>query len=317
MKTFTWMALGAAVAFAAVCPVTASAQDYLCDPSNSLVLEKSVSELSYIVLSDRAVSQFEAKGTKMAYIGPDGQDFPRPLYYWAGIGAGDESMPRVDFDEGGYISQKVLGNSSWSGAGIAVREPLDLTMITNDTRFHMAYMTPTENAPESVCFILLDKPEIGSTPGKFAIGANYNDNGVIIPTMGAITADWQGLDFSIGDLKKLWPAFNPNHLDAWEGNLLSWLAGNTANTTFAIDAVYFYNVSENGGSGVAMTEGENLSLTVTDRTVNVLGGQGIVLCDMAGRVVKSTEGSALGLDGLQGGVYVARSGNKSVKVSVR
>lgn len=304
------------VAMSAVMALSASAQTYMCDPSNSLILDKSVSELDYIVLSDRAVAQFEAKGTKLQYIGPDGANAPRPLYYWAGIAAGDESMPRVDMDEGGYISLKVLGNAGWSGGGIAVVEPLDLSMINDDTRFHMAYMTPTENAPESVCFILLDKPENGSTPGKFAIGANYNDNGVIIPTMGPITADWQGLDFSVGDLKKLWPAFNPNHLEAWEGNLLSFLAGNVANTTFAIDACYFYN-SGNGDSGIGELESESGALLYTGRTINAAGSKGIELYDMSGRMVKSTTGTTLGVDGVAAGVYVAKSGKKAEKIVVR
>ena len=307
MKKLSLAAMGAVMALGA------NAQGYQCDPSNNPIIEKNVSEVGYIVLSDHAVASFEAKGAKLQYIGPDGASAPRPLYYWAGIAPGDDSQPRVDFDEGGYISLKVLGNAGWSGGGIAVVEPLDLSMINDETRFHMAYMTPTENAPESVCFILLDKPELGSTPGKFAIGANYNDNGTIIPTMGAITSEWQGIDFSVNDLRKLWPAFNPNHLEAWEGNLLSFLAGNVKDTSFAIDACYFYNVDE---SGIADTVADNAGLVVGNRTVSAPAG-GIELFDMAGRMIRSTKGTVLGLDGLASGVYMVRSGKNVEKITVR
>ncbi|MDE6392288.1 MAG: T9SS type A sorting domain-containing protein [Muribaculaceae bacterium] len=311
MKKSTIIAVAALTSVAA-----AGAQDYQCDPSNAPIIEKNVKQVAYIVLSDRAVAQFEAKGASVMYIGPDGStpSDPRPLYYWSGIKAGDESMPRVDMDEGGYISQEVLG-TGWSGAGIAVIQPLDLSMIDNDTRFHMAYMTPNGKAPESVMFVLLDKPENGSTPGKFAIGSNYNDSGVIIPSMGQITEDWQGLDFSVGDLRKLWPAFNPNHLDSWTGNLMSWLAGNDAGTSFAIDACYFYNLGD--GSGITDIKGDNGGIVVSGHTASVCGGTGIELYDMSGRLVRRSAGSVIGLDDLARGIYVARSGRSSEKIVIR
>lgn len=312
MKNFTLVAAMAAVA------LTANAQ-YTCDPSNNEVLKNNITSVDYFVLSDAAVAKFQNKGAKMNYIGPDDQN-GHPLYYWAGIAAGDESMPRVDFDEGGYISNKIIGDAGWSGAGINIKDTnrIDISDINDDTHFHMAIMTPSGNAPESVCFILLDDQNRGSMPAKFSIGKAFNDNGTIIPTINggaAITTEWQGVDITVGTLKKIWPAFNMNNQKDWEGNSLSWLAGNIANSDFAIDAVYFYNVGE--GSGISNVEGENNGLVVSNQTVSVLGGNGIEIYDLSGCKVAATNGNTLGIDNLPAGVYVARSGNSVEKIAIR
>lgn len=310
MKKFTFAALGAAMA------LTAAAQDFTVDPSNTLVLNKNVKDMDYIVLSETAVNEFQAKGTQMNYIGPDGESAPRPLYYWEGtMTTGDASFPRVDMHEGGYISLKVVPGKGWSGAGISVVEPIDISKLTSETRFHMAFMSPS-TVPASVAVILLDDEKAsGSIPAKIALGDNYNDNGTIIPSVAKFNGtDWVGVDMTVGDIEKLWPRFNPKNLNAWKGTLLSFLAGGAA-AEFAIDACYFYNIGE--GNGISSVADENAGFVVTDRTVNVMGGNGIELYDLQGRKVLATEGTVIGLDGLQNGIYVARSGNSVQKIMVR
>lgn len=311
MKKFT-------LAAAAMVALAAQAQSpYQVNPSTSEVLKQSIAEVKYITLSDGAVAEFTKAGAVCDYIGPDAAA-GRNLWYWENTFVpSDESYPRVDEEEGGYISVEV-GNVGWSGAGLAVSNTnaLDLSSFNDNTHFHLAYFTPTDNAPESIALILLNETAINSQPAKISLGGIYVDGGVGIPSVGeAANDDWQGIDLTFAQLKKLWPAFSPASLNAWYGNLLSFLGGAVPGKTFAFDAVYFYNTKEGGVETVAADF--VAEFTVTANTVNVMGSTGIELYNLAGQLVKSTAGTTLGLTSLQPGVYVAKSGNKVQKIVVR
>lgn len=306
MKHFTLLALTGIMALGA------QAQ-YNCNPSTADVVKAGAKSIDYITLSEGAIQEFEAAGAKLTYVGPDA-DNGRNLWYWENTFApGDESYPRVDFEEGGYISV-VVGTVGWSGAGVAVDNGLDFSNFNDATHFHMAYMTPTGNGPASVAVILLDGGDKGSAPAKFALGTAFDDNGAIFPTIGAtISDDWQGLDVTLGDLKKIWPSFDLQNKSSWTGNLFSWLGGGVTGQTMAFDAIYFYNTGDSGVEGV---DAEGVDFIVTDRTVNVCGAMGIELFDMAGRLVKKSSGSVLGIQDLGQGVYVARAAGKVKKIMV-
>ncbi len=307
MKHFTLLALTGIMALGA------QAQ-YNCSPSTADVVKSGVKSVDYVTLSDGAIKDLEAAGAKVTYIGPD-PDNGRNLWYWENtFSAGDDSYPRVDMEEGGYISV-VVGTVGWSGAGVAVDNGLNFTSFNENTRFHLAYMTPTGNGPASVAVILLDGGDKGSQPAKFALGNAFDDNGAIFPTIGdRISDDWQGIDISLGDLKKIWPAFDLQNKNSWTGNVFSWLGGGVTGQTMAFDAVYFYNSGDSGVEGVAA---DAVNFIVTNRTINVNGAKGIELFDMAGRLVKKTSGSVLGIQGLNQGVYVVRSAGKVKKIMVR
>jgi hypothetical protein len=304
MKKFTLVALGAAAALAA------NAQ-YSCNPSTSEVVNAGAKTVHYITLSDNGVADLQNGGATCTYVGPD-SDNGRNLWYWNGLVAGDESYPRVDMEEGGYIAVTVTGDGGWSGAGVNIADdaPMDLSAITEDTHFHLAYMT-SGTAPSSIGLIILDG-------AKIAIGSSFDDNGVIYPAVvPAPTDDWQGLDITLGQIKKLFPSFSmPTNLNSWSGNIFSWLGGAVAGTTFAFDAIYFYSTSEAGVESV-VANADEANFVVTNKTLNVQGSNGVELYNLGGQLVKSTNGSVLGLESLQDGVYVAKSGNKVQKVVVR
>ncbi|MCM1153268.1 MAG: T9SS type A sorting domain-containing protein [Muribaculum sp.] len=309
MKKTLLIAAGATVAFGA------SAQ-YNCDPSNTNVINSGVESIEYITLADASVAQFEKAGAKVLYIGPSPEE-GRNLWYWENTFVpGDESYPRVDMEEGGYVSV-VVSTVGWSGAGFAIDAPgVNLSNLNDETHFHLAYMTPTGNGPASIGFTLLDKTENGSVPAHFAVGTAYNDNGAIWPTIGAAVNDeWQGIDITLGDLKKIWPQFSPANLNAWQGNVMAWLGGGVAGQSMAFDAIYFYNLKDE--SGVADVTADATSFVVTDNTVSVMGGNGIQLYNIAGQLVKSTNGTTVGINNLGTGIYVAKSGNKTQKIVVR
>lgn len=316
MKKFTL------IAAASVLALGAQAQ-YQVDPSTSVVKAQKPSTVDYIILSDGGIAELTAAGAKMTYVGPSPEE-GRNLWYWAGLAPGDESYPRVDMEEGGYASLSVTGDAGWSGGGFAIDGPnsdtkgagVDLSHFDDNTRFHIAYFSPSGNAPASIALIILDDGAHGSNPAKVALGGAFDDNGVIFPSIGAkANDDWQGVDISLGDLKKVWPTFNLANESAWGGNILSFLAGNVAGTTFAFDACYFYNVGEAGISDIVADS--NVTFVVTENTINVAGANGIKLYNMAGQLVKSTEGTTLGLTNLAKGIYVANAAGQSRKVVVK
>jgi hypothetical protein len=97
---------------------------------------------------------------------------------------------------------------------------------------------------------------------------------------------------------------------------MSFLGGGVQGQTFAFDAVYFYN-TESAGLNEVGADSKNADFVVTDNTVNVMGANGIVLYNMAGVAVKSTNGTTLGINGLPAGVYVAKAAGKTCKVVVK
>lgn len=307
MKKFTLIA-------AAVCAAFAAQAQYAVDPSNDLVKEKGPKSLDWLVLSEEAVQAFTAQGAKVQHMGPD--EITRHFYVWEGTFNGATcTIPRVDFEEGDPIALEV-SNVGWSGAGFAIDAPgVSTTHFTDNTRFHLAYYTPTKNAPASVAIILLD--DDNKTPAKFALGDPFNDNGAIFPAIGPkANDDWQGIDISLGDLKKLYPTFNYRTVADWGGNMVAVLGGGVQGQTIALDAVYFYS-TESAGLNEIGADSNNVDFVVTDNTVNVMGANGIVLYNMAGVAVKSTNGTTLGINGLPAGVYVAKAAGKTCKVVVK
>ncbi len=309
MKKFTLIA-------AAVMTAVAAQAQYTVNPSTAEVIKGGVSSVDYIILSEGAIAEFQKAGAKMNYVGPS-PDEGRNLWYWAGFAPADESYPRVDQEEGGYASVEVTGDAGWSGAGFAIDNPgVNLSHMDDNTIFHLGYMSPTGNAPASIAVIVLDGGDFGSKPAKFALGEAFNDNGTIFPAVGPKANDeWQGIEISLANLKKLWPDFSLNNKAAWQGNIMSWLGGNVKGQTMAFDAAYFYN--RGSEAGVDTVEGEAAEFVVTANTVNVAGANGISLYNIAGQLVKATEGTTLGLDNLAKGVYVAKAANKTRKIVVR
>ena len=149
----------------------------------------------------------------------------RNLYIWENtMVAGDGSYPGVDMQTNGYIALEV-GSAGWSGAGLCIgvdgdnTPGVDFRGLTDDTHVHLAVRA--DNAPASICFVILDgdtwatSEESASqsgfmsdgTPGRIAIGDDFNDNGAVYPSVGELNADgeWVAIDITLGDLKRLSP----------------------------------------------------------------------------------------------------------------
>lgn len=236
------------------------------------------------------------------------------LYIWPGgetFSAGDSSYPGVGFSSmqfDGYVALVVTGFQGWSGAGFLI-EGANLSHWNENTRVHIAYMSPA-TAPESVAFIINDQNG-QNTPAKVAVGAPFSDNGAIYPAVGTVAADdWKAIDMSFSDIKKIYPTFDWQTGDTYAGNVISFLAGGVEGRTISLDAIYFYTPA--GGDDAVEGVAADAALVVTANTINS-NVAGIVVYDLEGRIVKSAEGSILGIADLNAGAYIAKSGAKAVK----
>lgn len=309
MKKFTLFAA------AAVCAVCANAQYTTAEPyANQSVVAGQVATFDVVSACDGVLAGLEGAGQKVNDIRVD--DTNRFLYVWDNtFVGGDGSYPGVgysDFQYDGYMSLNV-GEVGWSGAGYFISEAAGFNNKhwTDQTRFHIAARTASV-APASVALIIGDGDPAGSSPAKFALGESFNDGGAIYPTIGAgLSDEWVGYSISFADLKKLYPTFAYVGVDAWQGNIFSFLGGGVSGQNISFDCVYFYTPGDD--SGVAAVA-DDANFVVTRNTVNVANGNGIQLYDLSGRMIKSVEGTTLGISELGSGIYVAKSGNSVKKI---
>lgn len=286
MKNFTLLAAAALVAG------SAAAQDFNVNPSVETVLANGTpSTVCFVQLDDASITKFEKAGAKVTNFGPNGDN--QNLYIWENtFDAGEASYPGVGDHMDGYVSL-VVGKVGWSGAGWNIAGAgVNTSNFDDNTHFHMAYLSPGTACP-SLGFIL-GNPEgsVSGKPGNFAIGASFDDNGNKMASVGAASKnDWQAVDFTLGDLKKMSPNFELAKVNAWTGNILAVLAGGTTGQTVAFDAIYFYNIG-NGG-----VEGVTVDAAAPTQFYNLQG------VEMTGNLTP--------------GIYVARQGNKVTKISVK
>ncbi len=238
MKKFTLVAALAAVALGA------NAQ-YTCDPSLKTVLDGGkVADVQYIALDEASLQSFENQGATVTNFGPNGDN--QNLWVWSDtFTAGDGSYPGVDDQLDGYVSL-VVASVGWSGAGYNVTDPgVDTSKWNDNTHFHLAYYSPA-TACTSVALIIGDQDGV-NTPARVALGTAFSDNGVNYPAIApASNDDWQGIDLTFAQLKKLCPSFSYSNTTAWAGNIMSFLCGAVTGQTIAFDAVYFYNYEVDG-----------------------------------------------------------------------
>ncbi len=305
----------------AVAAFGANAQYTAADPAMQPVADQESNKIfDYIQLSEDCVNKLTAAGKTVNNWAPN--DETRFLYVWDNtFNAGDSSYPGVGWDAenmnfDGYVALEVA-SVGWSGAGFNINKGAGVSTehFSDKTRFHLAYRT-AGTAPASIGFILLNGDDIAKT-GCIAVGDAFNDNGNVYPAVGPkATEEWQAIDITLGDIKKLYPAFDieANKAASWTGNTLAFLAGAVTGSSLCLDAIYFYSPSAQGAvEGIAA----DAELVYTGRTINAAGAESIVVYDMAGNAVKAVNGSVAGVEDLPAGLYVAKAGNAVAKIVVR
>lgn len=317
MKKITLLAAMAAAA------MSANAQYVVGDAGIQPVLDKGdKAEVFYVFqLDSETVKALKDAGkTVYEYFTTD-LDGVRPVYIWEEtFASGDGTAPGVDFQGEGHLAFTV-GSKGWSGAGLCQikdSEGMDFTGLSDETRVHLAY-SAASNPVKSVAVILLDQEggaALGAKPAKISVGTAFNDNGTVYPSVGPAPIDeWQAIDMSFGDLKKIYPDFNYSATTGWTGNYLSFLCGGVTGQNIEFDAFYFYQPkNESGISSIEMGKAE---IVVSGKTVNASGAKHIALYDLTGKTVKAADGSVLGLNGVPAGLYLVKADNSVAKVLVK
>lgn len=309
MKKFTLIAAMAALA------ASASAQYTTAEPyADQSVVAGETQTFDVILGAEDVLTGLQNAGQKVNDWRVD--DTTRFLYVWDGtFVGGDGSYPGVGYNDmqfDGYSSLNV-SNVGWSGAGFFVSEEAKAnTMHWNEnTKFHIATRTST-TAPASVALIISDC-DLGGGPAKVALGDSFNDGGAIYPTIGPKLSDeWVGIDISFTDLKKFYPTFQWVNAEAWKGNIVSILGGGVEGQNISMDCMYFHTPAGIEG-GIGTAEGD-AQFVITSNTVNVAGANGIELYDLSGRLIKSVNGSTLGISDLRNGAFIVKSGNSVKKI---
>lgn len=305
MKKFTLFAAFAALA------LSASAQ-YTCEtPYADQSVVAGETQIFDIVLGAESVFDgLKAAGQKTNDLRPNGET--NNLWVWEEtFVGGDGSYPGVGYNDmqfDGYTSLNV-STVGWSGAGFDIQSDFNNTHWNENTKFHVAFRT-AGTAPESVGFILANSE--GSTPGNIAVGAAFDDNGTIYPMVcNSISDEWQAIDVSFADIKKMQSSFNYITSETWHGNIVAFLAGGVEGRNISLDCMYFHTPT---GDNAVGTVADDAQWVISNNTVNVANGNGIELYDLSGRMLKSVNGTTLGIDDLSNGVFVVKNGNSVKKI---
>lgn len=320
MKKLTLLAAAAAVA------MSANAQYVVADAGLQPVLDKGENAAVFytFLLDQNSIAELKKAGKTVHEYATN--DETRWLYIWDNTFiAGDGTAPGVDFQTDGHVALSV-GTVGWSGAGFNQNKDgvgMDFSGLSDETRLHLGY-SAASNPVKSIGITLLDrdkknaddKNEIANTPAHFSIGTPFVDGGETWPSVGAAPTDeWQAVDISFADLKKLYPKFAVQPVSDWTGNYLAFLCGSVTGQNIEFDAFYFYQPK--GESGISNIEMGKAEIVVTGKTVSASGAKHIALYDLTGKTVKAVDGSILGLNGVPAGLYLVKADNSVRKVLVK
>ncbi len=87
---------------------------------------------------------------------------------------------------------------------------------------------------------------------------------------------------------------------------------------FAVDGVYFYTPGRVVAGVEAVAASDSAAeIVVTGRSISVLGGEGIEVYTVGGRLVASTTGTVVGVDHLEAGIYVVKAAGKVMKAAIK
>jgi hypothetical protein len=195
------------------------------------------SDYYVIAMDDTTFETIEDK--VIADFRPDNLEFSKNLYIWdETFNPGNSNGNNFYGIDDAWTSLSV-GSKLWSGGGYNLGDvygDIDMTrMFDNPENYYLHVGLKTGQATSSFLLILSD----GTTEVKIAIGGEFNDNGSIFEEYAPLKRDntWDGIEIPVTDLNNLGLTYSEKFSNV---NILAFLAGGTAGTTFDMDAVFFY-----------------------------------------------------------------------------
>lgn len=292
MKKFTLFAGMAAVALGA------SAVDFNVENGDMKSFSEKHGKGTYyaIQMSELSQENLTKAGSTVVWCGQNSADQTgtQNLYIWNGfVGFEGAKLPAPGWDneEGmdlDYASFSIPANAGWTGAGYNLNKSGLKIEMNDETIFHVTYATMAA-APASVGLILNNQDGAGNNY-NIALGADYNDNGTVYPSVGKTLSDeWQCVEVKLGDLKKMGVKVSFPTGDNYSGNLLAFLAGATEGQNFSYTNMFFFTPE---GAGAI----EGVDADDVNAPVEYFNLQGV-------RVANP-----------ENGLFIRRQGNKAEKV---
>lgn len=220
----------------ATCEVTVTKEIIISDAESlkgSDYYVIAIDDTSYEIIAEKVIEDFR----------PDNIDFSKNLYIWSET-FGDGSSAGNNFygvDEA-WVSLTVA-SVGWSGGGFNLGDlygEIDMTrMFDNPEDYYLHVGLKTGQANSAYVLILND----GSTEVRIAIGGDFDDNGTITNEYTPLKRDntWNSIEIPVTYLNELGLTYSEKFSNV---NILAFLAGGTAGTTFDMDAVFFYKKGE-------------------------------------------------------------------------
>ena len=219
-------------------PDYSSTWPYLSNPGNECL--ENAAWVCGILLDEKTFSDLESKGVVVKDLSPNVEDVN--FWLWDGTFAAGNDIVGPNGKSGGVVSVTTQ-NLGWSGAGFDIANPVDLSMISDNTRLHISFCSPDGKMPESIAFVVLDEREdiTNDISAKFAVGESFIDNKVEYPSIAPLSSDWLAIDLSMADLKRIYPQFDYKNLSSFSGRIISFLGGCEPDRNIALANIYFYN----------------------------------------------------------------------------
>ncbi|MEI6555324.1 MAG: hypothetical protein WCL70_07035 [Paludibacter sp.] len=259
-----------------------------------------------IYLDDVSTSKIPAANITKDFRVDDTNNF---LYVWSSTYTSlTPAGPNWNGEVGTYLSFSV-NSVGWSGLGFSGPIAKDMTGVTADYTLHLA-MKGSNSASH---IIGMDGP--GGLSARICIGATaFVDGTVTYQPYTNFTRDnkWHLIEIPMSAFFNLglrYPAAVPAN-----ANAVYFLSGGTSGTTINMDAIFVY---KKGTSGVNDVKSD-LNVIQTSKTLSVPNAtHPIELYSITGAKIKVSNEAIMGIEDVQKGIYIVRSGSLNKKIEIK
>ena len=231
------------------------------------------------------------------------------LYVWSSTyTALTPAGPNWNGEVADYLTFSV-NSVGWSGLGFSGPVDKDMTSVTSDYTLHFAMKG--SNAASHI--IGMDGP--GGLSARICIGATaFVDGAITYQPYANFTRDnkWHLIEVPMSAFFNLGLRY-PSAVPA-NANVLYLLSGGVSGTTLNMDAIFVY---KKGTTGINSVKSE-LDVIQTSKTLSVPGAtQPIELYSITGSKVRVSNEAIMGLENIQKGIYIVRSGSLNKKIEIK
>ena len=231
------------------------------------------------------------------------------LYVWSSTYTSlTPAGPNWNGEVGAFLSFSV-NSVGWSGLGFSGPVSKDMTAVTSDYTLHIAMKG--SNAASHI--IGMDGP--GGLSARICIGATaFVDGTTTYQPYTNFTRDnkWHLLEIPMSAFFNLglrYPGVVPAN-----ANVIYFLSGGTSGTTINMDAIFVYKKSPTAVNTVK----SDLDVIQTGKTISVVGAtHPIELYTITGAKVRVSNEAIMGIEDIQKGIYIVRSGSFNKKIEIK